>query len=63
MDVSWRRKKLPAVGLIMASALMPVDGIVVSSARMPVWLRNDRWSALMVVSTFTVALDGFVSET
>lgn len=54
---------LPAVGLIMASADMPVVGMVASWALSPVLLRNDSRSALMVESMLTVALDGLVSET
>lgn len=57
------RKELPAAGLIMASALMPVVGIVASCGFVPVCFRKALWSALMVVSTFTVAFEGFVSET
>jgi hypothetical protein len=47
----------------MASALMPVEGIVASCALSPVVLRNASRSALMVVSTLTVAFEGFVSDT
>jgi hypothetical protein len=57
------RKELPAAGLIMASALMPVVGMVASSGLVPVCFKKAFWSALMVVSTLTVAWDGFVSDT
>jgi hypothetical protein len=47
----------------MASAPIPVVGIVASWALSPVWSKKALRSALMVVSTFTVALEGLVSET
>jgi hypothetical protein len=47
----------------MASADMPVVGMVASSALSPVCCRKAFRSALMVVSTLTVALLDFVSET
>lgn len=61
----WRggERIVPALGLIIASALMPVVGIVASCELPPVCSKKAFRSALMVVSTLTVALEGFVSET
>jgi hypothetical protein len=47
----------------MASALIPVVGIMASCDDSPVCSRKAFRSALMVVSTLTVAFEGFVSET
>lgn len=55
--------RIPAAGLIMASALMPVVGMVASLGLMPVSARKAFWSALMVDSTLIVAFLGDVSET
>jgi hypothetical protein len=56
-------RRLPADGLIMVSALSPVVGIVTSCGLSPVCFKKAFRSALMVVSTLTVAFEGFVSET
>lgn len=61
--MAGKTASLPAVGLIMASAPMPVVGIVASCDRSPVCSRKAFRSALMVVSTLTVAFDDLVSET
>jgi len=55
--------KLPALGLSIASAAMPVVGIVASSGLVPVCFKKAFWSALMAVSMLTVAFEGFVSDT
>jgi hypothetical protein len=54
---------MPAAGLIMASALMPVVGMVASLGLIPVSARKAFWSALMVDSTLIVAFRGELSET
>jgi hypothetical protein len=54
---------MPAAGLIIASAGMPVAGMRASLIEMPVSDMNAFWSWRMVVSTLTVAFLGLVSET
>ena len=54
---------IPAVGLIITSADMPVVGISASCGFTPVCERKESWSARMVVSTLTVAFLGLDSET
>ena len=55
--------KIPAAGLIIASAEFSKPGILRSLGNAPVCVLKASWSAFMVLSMLTSALSGLVDET